>query len=409
MIIEIAPKLVPAFEPPRGAVRYRAFHGGRGGGKSLGVAEMAALWGYVEPLRVLCAREFQNSIKESFHQELKTAIEKYDFLSSFYDVGVDYLRAPNGTEFLFKGLRYSANTLKSTAQVDLTIVEEAETIPEASWLALEATVFRRPKSELWALWNPGAIGSPVDKRFRSSNSYKNAIVTEINWRDNPWFPEALNDLRLQQMRMLDPNTYHHIWDGGYLLNSDKQVYGGKWEIMSFEPRSHWDGPYYGGDFGFANDPTAVVKCWIADECLLVEYEAGRSHLELDDTAGFINERIPGFVDATSYWDSARPESISYLRRHGLAHVQAVTKWPGSVKDGIDHIRSFKKIIVHPRCVKTAEEMRLYSYKTDRITNDVLTDVIDANNHYLDAMRYAIGRMIKRGKNAAMLFSSTVAG
>ena len=148
--IKLPPKLKPVFAPARGSVQYRATYGGRGSAKSFTAALMAAVWGYAEPLRILCTREFQVSIKESFHAELKAAVASVPWLADHYDVGVDYLRGKNGTEFIFRGLRHNVGSIKSLAKIDLTICEEAEDIPEESWLALEATVFRQAKSELWA-------------------------------------------------------------------------------------------------------------------------------------------------------------------------------------------------------------------------------------------------------------------
>lgn len=202
-VIEIPPSLVPIFTPARGSVQYRAAYGGRGSGKSQTAALMAAVWGYAEPLRVLCTRELQVSIKDSFHREIKDAIERTPWLAAHYDVGVDYLRGRNGTEFIFRGLRHNTSSIKSLAGIDLTIVEEAEDVPEDSWLALEATVFRQPKSELWAIWNPRVDGSPVDKRFRKSPPDK-ALIARINYDSNPFFPEGLEALRQREQRRLDP-------------------------------------------------------------------------------------------------------------------------------------------------------------------------------------------------------------
>jgi phage terminase large subunit len=392
--VNLPTKLVPVFAPPRGTFQYRGLHGGRGSAKSFSAAKMAAIWGYAEPLRILATREFQASIKESFHAELKAAIASEPWLAAHYDVGVDYLRGRNGTEFIFRGLRHGVSTIKSLAKIDLTIVEEAEDVPEASWLALEATVFRQPKSELWPIWNPRLDGSPVDLRFRKSPPKRSAIV-EINWRDNPFFPPGLDELRRREQERLDPNTYAHIWEGAYLTNSDRQVFGGKWRTQEFEPQPGWLGPYQGGDFGFSQDPTAAVRCYIHDDVLYVSHEAGRVQLELDDTPGFIGAAIPGFADHVTRWDSARPESISHIKRHGLPRSVAVEKWKGSVEDGVAFLRSLKGIVVHPRCVRTIEELRLYSYKVDRLTGDILPDIVDAWNHYLDALRYAVGPMVKR--------------
>lgn len=402
-LIQLPPKLVPVFAPPRGAVGYRNAHGGRGSGKSFNFAKMAAVWGYAEPLRILCTREFQASISESFHAELKAAIASEPWLEAHYDVGVDYLKGANGTQFIFRGLRRNIQSVKSLAKIDLTIVEEAEDVPETSWLGLEATVFRQPKSELWAIWNPRQKGSPVDQRFRT-NPPVNAITAELNWSDNPFFPAGLDVLRRREQERLDDATYHHVWEGGYLVNSAAQVLAGKWRVAEFEPGDDWDGPYQGGDFGYAQDPTAAVRCYIHGDTLYVSHEAGGRSIELDHIAAKTIEAIPGYERYVSRWDSASPGSISILTRSGLARAQAAPKWQGSVDDGIRFLRSFKEIVIHPRCRETINEARLYSYKVDRLTGDILPVLVDANNHYIDALRYAVSPMIKgrRHSTAAML-------
>ena len=392
--IELPPKLIPALSPPLGSFRYRALYGGRGSGKSQSVAVMAAVWGYAERLRILCTREFQVSIPESFHAELRNAIERYPWLSAHYTIGRDFIRGANGTEFLFRGLRHNSQAIKSLANIDLTIVEEAETVPEESWLNLEATIFRRPKSELIAIWNPALDGSPVDQRF-IKNPPKDAYVVEVGWEDNPFFPDGLDTLRRREQERLDPQTYAHIWNGAYLQNSDAQVLHGKYRVAEFEPGRDWDGPYHGIDFGFANDPTTANKCWIHKDALYIEHEANKVGLELDDTAKYVESRIPGISKHVIRADSARPESISYLKRNGLPRITGVSKWQGSVEDGIQHLRSYKEIVIHPRCKETIREARLYSHKVDRHTGDVLPKVVDAHNHHWDGIRYALEPMIAR--------------
>ena len=391
--IRLPPKLVPLFAPERGAFQYRGMHGGRGSSKSYTAAKMAAIWGYAEPLRILAVREFQASIKESFHAELKAAIESEPWLAAHYDVGVDYLRGRNGTEFIFRGLRHSANAIKSLARIDLTIVEEAEDVPETSWLALEATVFRQPKSELWPIWNPRLDGSPVDHRFRK-NAPANARIVEMNWSDNPFFPPGLDTLRRREQERLDPNTYAHVWEGAYLTNSDAQVFAGKYRVAEFEPEGHWNGPYQGGDFGYSQDPTAAVRCYIHGDTLYVSHDFSRRAVELDAIPTQVGAAIPDFAAHPSRWDSASPGSISLISRNGLSRAIAVEKWQGSVEDGIRYLRSFREIVVHPRCVGLIKELRLYSYKVDRLTGDVLAVIVDANNHCIDALRYAVSPMIK---------------
>ena len=378
--VKLPNKLLPVFAPPRGAVRYRGAYGGRGSAKSATFATMAAIFGYAEPLRILCAREFQNSIKESFYAELKTAINRYDWLAAGYDIGENYIKGLNGTEFLFKGLRRSMASIRSTHGIDICIIEEAEDVPEESYRELTPTI-RAPGSEIWMIWNPLMRGSATDNRFRVRPP-DNAVIAELNYGGNPWFPGVLESERLRDMELLDGNTYAHIWDGAYLDNSDRQVFGGKWRVEDFKPGDGWDGPYHGLDFGFSQDPTAGVKCWIHDDRLWIEREAVKVGLELDDTVQFLAAKIPGIADYEVPADNARPESISYLLRHGLKRVKSVSKWPGSVVDGIQHLRSYKEIVIHPRCEHARNEARLYSYKVDRKSGQVLPDIVDAHNHCL---------------------------
>jgi len=395
--IKLPPKLVPILSPPLGSTRYRALFGGRGSGKSFSVALMAAVWGYAQPLRILCTREFQASIKESFHAEIKAAIAAHPWLEAHYDVGVDYLKGKNGTEFIFRGLRHNSQAIKSLAKIDLTIVEEAETVPEQSWLDLEATVFRQPNSELIAIWNPRTDGSPVDKRFRK-NPPSNALIAEVNWNHNPYFPEGLEALRRREQERLDPATYAHVWEGAYLENSDAQVFNGKYRIEEFEaPKKGWDGPYFGIDWGFSQDPTAGVRAWVNDDKLMIDYEYAKVGLELDETAQALIKAIPGIEKHTVRADNARPETISYVKRNGLSRIEGVKKGKGSVEDGIQFIRSFREVIIHPRCTKTLEEFRLYSYKVDRLSGDVLSDIVDADNHLIDALRYALEPIMRRDR------------
>ena len=389
--IKLPPKIKTVFRLPRGALRFRGAFGGRGSGKSFNFAKMAAIWGLVEPLRFLCTREFQNSIKESFYAELKAAIASEPWLAAAYDVGVDYIRGRNDTEFLFKGLHNNIRSVKSLAKIDVCIVEEADDISEAAWEVLEPTI-RAPKSEIWVIWNPGQENSATDRRFRKNPPPRSCIV-EMNHGDNPFFPPELEELRRHQQQTLDPARYAWIWEGAYYELSDAQVFKGKYEIAEFVPGENWDGAYFGLDFGFSQDPTAAVQCWIHDNKLYIEREAGGVGIELDDTAAVLQAAMPDIGRYVVRADSARPESISYLKRHGLPRIVGAVKGKGSVEDGIEFIKSFEKVVIHPRCENMAREFRLYSYKTDRLSGDVLPVLLDEHNHYIDAVRYAIEPLI----------------
>ena len=398
--VRLPPKLVPLFTPPRGDLRFRVAYGGRGSGKSFTFALMAAIWGYAEPLRILCTRELQVSIKESMHAEIKNAIASLPWLSAHYDVGEAYIRGKNGTEFIFRGLRHNISAVKSMAQIDLCIVEEAADVPHHSWQSLLPTI-RAPKSEIWAVYNPKTEQDPVDVMFRQTPPPR-CMAVEISWRDNPWFPPELDEQRKHAQTVMNPADYAWIWEGAYLVNSDAQVLSGKVRIHEFTPQHNWDGPYHGLDYGFAQDPTAAVKCWVYDNRLWVEYDASKVGLEIDQTADYLKAKIPGIERYLVRADSARPESTSYLQRHGLHRLVSVDKWPGSVQDGIAHLRSYAEIVVHPRCKDFINEARLYSYKVDRLTGDILPEPVDANNNSIDAARYALAPLIRTREAGAAL-------
>ena len=375
--------------------RYKGAYGGRGSGKSFSFALMCAVLGVRKKIRVLCAREFQNSIKDSVLQEVSSAIESHEVLRDYYDVGVNYIKGKNGTEFLFKGLRHNYREIKSTSQVDICWVEEAETVSEKSWAVLIPTI-RAKGSEIWLTWNPESKDSSTHKRF-ILNPPENSRIVKLNYKDNPWFPEELEDERKRDLE-LNPDTYSHIWEGECLEVTEAQIFKDKWIVEDFEEHElggkHLsEGVYYGTDFGFSNDPTAFVRCYIYDSCLYITHEAGGKKIDLDDLVERVYSKIRDFNKFVIRGDASRPETISYLKKNGLRIIPA-KKWSGSVEDGIAHIRGYKKVIIHPRCTETIKEFRTYSYKVDRLSGDVLRTIVDANNHYIDSIRYALDPMIK---------------
>ena len=386
------PKLVPVFTPQRGALRFRGAYGGRGSGKSFSFALMAAVWGYAEQLKILCTRELQISIKDSMFAEISNAIKSHRFLAEHYTIGESFIRGANGTEFIFKGLRHNISNIKSMAQIDLCIIEEAEDMPEHSWLDLEPTI-RAEKSEIWIIYNPKRENSPADKICRKSVAPRSMFV-QMNWYDNPMFPSVLDEQRKQAQKVMDANTYAWIWEGAYLTNSKAQILSGKVSVESVNVGSDWS-PYHGLDFGFSQDPTTANRCYVRNHMLYITHEANKIGLELDDTGRFVSAKIPEIERYVIRADSARPESISYLKRNGLPNIMSVKKWAGSVEDGIQHLRSYEQIIIDPSCTNTIEETRLYSYKVDRLTGDILPTIVDAHNHHIDAIRYALQPMIKQ--------------
>lgn len=412
--IKLPPKLIPVFS--KTYRRIRGAHGGRGSGKTFSFALMTAVRAYMAAESgksgvILCAREWMNSLKDSSMAEVKGAIESVDWLKDYFDIGQEYIRTKNGkVEYIFTGLNRNLDSLKSKAKVLIAWVDEAEGVSSIAWEKLEPTV-RSDESEIWITWNPELDGSATDLAYRKlSNELEgDSMIVEMNYPDNPWFPKVLDDLRRRQQRTLDPNTYSWIWDGSYRQNSEAQILSGKYRVEDFTAKPEWDGPYFGVDWGFSQDPTAGVKCWVGENTLYIEHEGGKVGLENDDIAEFMIKKLPGIETHAVRADSARPETISHVKskgsrsaRQNLPRIEGVKKWPGSVEDGVAHLRSYDEIVIHSRCFEVAKEARLYSYKVDRLTGDVLTAIVDKNNHYMDAIRYALAPLIRNKASIGLM-------
>lgn len=323
------------------------------------------------------------------HAEFERVISDYEFLRAHYTVHRSYISGANGTEVLYKGLYKNIDSIKSTANVSICIVEEAEPVSEKSWEDLIPTI-RKDGSEIWVIWNPRSLDSPTRKRF-VLNPPSDSKIVEINWRDNPWFPKVLERERQECLRLY-PERYDHIWEGACETRSDALVFSGKWTVEEFMPRADWV-PYLGADWGFANDPTTLIKLYLQGDTIYVEHESWAVRLELDDTADRWRRDVPGCDRFVIRADNARPESISHVRRRGFNRLEPCKKYAGSVQDGIAFLTS-KRWVVHPRCKRTIEELSRYSYKVDNRTGEILPTVLDANNHLIDAARYAVQEFIK---------------
>ena len=190
----------------------------------------------------------------------------------------------------------------------------------------------------------------------------------------------------------DFDKYRHEYLGEIVGRTDIAVFGGKWVVQDFTPGDGWNGPYYGADWGFAADPTALVRMWIDDETLYIEYEAYGFRVDIDKTPELF-DTVPGSRRYVIRADSARPETISYMSRNGFSIVPAA-KWTGCVEDGVSAIRGFKRIMIHPRCRYMQDEARLYSHKIDRLTAQIMPDIVDKHNHLWDAARYGLERVIQ---------------
>jgi len=385
--VQIPKPFKPLFKPSR----YKVYYGGRGAGKSWSFAFALLIIGVQSKKRILCTREIQGSIRQSVHQLLTTCIETLG-LERFYRITRDNITGANGTEFIFHGLRHDPMQIKSLEGIDICWVEEAQKITHESWDILIPTI-RKRNSEIWISFNPNLDTDPTYQKF-VINKRDDILLRKVNYDQNPFFTPELQD-EVDHLKQLDHEEYLHIWEGECKKYSSSQIFRNKFRITSFE--TPVDATfYYGLDWGFSQDPTVILRCFVVNDELYIDHEAGGVQIELDHTYKLI-DAIPNAKKYIIRADSARPESISFVRRQGY-HIESVHKWSGSIEDGIEFIRSFKQINLHERCIETASEFVKYSYKVDRLTGDILPVIVDEHNHYIDALRYALQPMIKmRGK------------
>jgi phage terminase large subunit len=389
-------KMNVAFKPLFKKKRYKVYYGGRGGGKSWGISIALLIFGSQKKLRILCTREVQNSIRDSVHKLLVDCISKFG-LDSFFRITRDGIYGLNGTEFLFHGLKHSVQTIKSLEGVDICWVEEAQRISNESWEVLIPTI-RKTGSEIWLSFNPNLSTDPTYTRFLTEPIRSNQTTVKVSYKDNLYFSDELKK-EMEYQKEIDFNDYLHIWEGHCRTSTDAQIFKDKYIVETFDTPD--DAVFYFGlDWGFSQDPTAVIRCFIKDKELFIDYEAGGVKIELDYTHRLI-DTVPKAKENVIRADNSRPESISYVKRQGY-RIEAVYKWAGSIQDGIAFIRSFKMIHIHSRCTKTAEEFLLYNYKKDKLTDNILTDIVDKNNHYVDALRYALQPLIKQRGQVKML-------
>lgn len=374
----------------KNAKRRNYIYGGRGSGKSHDVAEYCLFRAYQAKIKVLCTRELQNSIADSVYSLLKNKITDMH-LDFFFTVYKDRIVGNNGSEFIFKGIHNNVSEIKSMENISIAWLEESQSLSRESIDVIVPTI-RAPGSILIFTFNPYKDNDPIYMEMK--NATEDDLVIKANYSDNPWFPEELR-LEMERDKKNDYQKYLWVWEGECLGLSDAQIFRGKYVIENFETPKNADF-HFGADWGFANDPTTLVRSFIVGNDLYIDMCAGKVGCDLEDTPSLFNE-VQGSSIYPIYADSARPETISFMRSKHY-NVIAAEKWNGSVEDGIQYLRSFSCIHIHERCKAVAEEFDLYQYKVDRQTGEVLRIPVDKFNHYIDAIRYSLTVPMRSANN-----------
>lgn len=236
---------------------------------------------------------------------------------------------------------------------------------------------------MWFSWNPSQATDPIDALLRGEKQPPGSVVVKANYRDNPWLPKELTD-ELEYDQRRDPDKFANIWLGEYQRNSEARVFK-NWKIEEFDRP---DGTIHrlGADWGFSVDPSVLVRCDIEGNRLYVDHEAYMVGCEIVNLPTLFMS-VPESEKWPIVADSARPETISHMRKNGFPKILSAIKGAKSLEEGVEFLKSFD-IVVHPRCKHLIDELTLYSYKTDPLTGLVMPILADKDNHLIDALRYA---------------------
>ncbi len=402
-------KLPEAFLPLiETRARYKAYYSGRGCAKSTSFAIASILLAAQRPVRILCCREVQKTIKESVKHDLDKVIQMAGLQRAFVSTA-NTITSASGAQFIFDGMQaITATKLQSLSDIDIVWVEEAQSISRRSLTTLIPTI-RKDGSEIWFAWNPNSSHDPVDAMFRGTDITQQtvpdelkhcydqwAVVHKVTQKDNPLFPAVLK-VEMERDRARDPDLYRHVWEGEYSYRSDAAVFK-NWKIGAMDVPLGAR-PYYGADWGFSVDPTILVRCYIFEDSrvLYIDAEVGAVGVEIDKTPAFFDSITGDPPDPFDplhprKWpimaDSARPETISYMQNHGYPQIERARKGPGSVEEGIEFIKSFD-VLIHPGCKRVIDEFTYYSFERDKKTDEVLPKLEDDHNHTIDSVRYAV--------------------
>jgi phage terminase large subunit len=369
---------LPLLEP----ARYKGVYGGRGSGKSHFFGEMLVERCIMEKTDAVCIRENQKSLDQSVKKLLENKISSMN-AGAYFEVQDKKIRAHNGGLIIFQGMQnHTAESIKSLEGYDIAWVEEAQTLSQRSLDMLRPTI-RKPGSEIWFSWNPRFETDPVDVLLRGETPPPNSVVLEANYHDNPWFPDVLRD-EMEYDRKRDIDKYTHIWLGQYQQNSESRVFR-NWRVEEFDV-DPTQIIRQGADWGFSVDPTVLVQCYIVGRTLYVPHEAYRVGCDIIDTPALFLS-VPDAEKWPITADSARPETISHMRKNGFPKIMPAVKGARSLEEGIEFLKSFD-IVVHPRCKHLIDELTYYKYKEDPLTGLVLPVLEDKDNHVIDALRYA---------------------
>lgn len=404
--INIPHKLADIFTGP---ARYRVAYGGRGSAKSWSFARMLLIKALEGKHRILCARELQNSIKDSVHKLLTDQVYAMG-LQNYYEVGESFIRSKTGSDFIFKGLRSNTAEIKSMENISIAWVEEAQAVSEKSWDLLIPTI-RAPGSEIWIGFNPENESDPVYQRFVATPP-DNCKTVKINWNDNPWFPQELEAERLHLQR-IDPERYDYVWEGGFNNSMKGAYYASHLNMLEKQNRITTVGhePLLKvntvWDLGMSDSTAIIFYQQHGNELRFIDYYENDGHglkhyadvlEDKAETFGYRYERHIGPHDLAVRELGTGQSRIETAKTMGINFTVAPNL---PIIEGINAVRNLlpKCWFDRDKCKKLLDAMRRYRAEYDEDKNVYKNKPLhDWTSHACDAMRY--GALTVRDKLSA---------
>lgn len=411
MPTKVSDSIAPHFKEAHRAIRSDLYSeywlsGGRGSTKTSFVA-IEIILGIIhnEEVNAVVVRKVKETMRDSVYSHLQWAIEVLG-VEDYFTMNTSPLQItykPTGQCIKFrglddpekvKGLKFVRGYPKFIWFEELSEFRDMNEIRNVQQSLERGT---NAKFVTFFTYNPPKNrASWVNKEQEEKPPYRYTLHTDYRTVPSDWLGTSFLE-KAEYMRMNKPEAYNHEYLGISTGNDELLVFNGDYKVKEFDTPlfSEMTGgrPFYGADWGFSQDPTTCVRCFVKNNDLYIEYEVGGVGIDNDELPQLLGA-IPLIRKFKVFGDCSRPETISHLKNKGF-NIEGAPKWQGSVEDGITVMKSFNHIYIHPRCVRTLEEFSNYSFKVDKVTREVLPVILDKFNHYIDAIRYAISPLIKR--------------
>lgn len=374
------------------STRYQVYYGRAGSGKSVFIAQKIICKACTSKRKVLIIRKYATTLKDSVFQLIVDQLKKWE-IYQFCKVNLSTytIILPNESVFLFKGLD-DPEKIKSITDITDIWCEECSELSLDEFTQLDLRLRAQAGNlQIFVSFNPVSKQNFVYTKWFAEGTPDNTFVLHTTYRDNKFLPQEYIDALVEKQKS-NP-TYYKIYALGEFCTLDKLVYY-NWRVADFDHTKIKGKLLIGLDFGYTNDPTALVASIMSDKKIYIFKEWVDTNKTNPQIASAIKSL--GFSKSTIICDSAEPKSIQELRQNGIYAARESVKGPDSIIHGIQKMQEYE-LIVHPTCIETITELENYAWQKDKKTGEYINKPIDMFNHCMDALRYSLqcaGQSIK---------------